>query len=260
MTNRLENIIASNSLAGIGECGLDKNIISGGKSKNKNKDDSLGKELKEQQLVDMDMQMEILLIHLEVAAKYRRSVTIHCVSGCWLQLLDAFKIVTSQFGSGCIPSIILHSCHSLPVEMLPSFFSAVGDSYAAKKSVKSNENHKLKSDNFHFAEEDVPHVDGDNNFTRLYFSMSGRLFGSPKGIKLAKAVPLDRLLLETDSPDQIPVPFTGKGTDRKLSFNQPGTLSFTCVEMAKLLNSKCENLSIQTSSNACRAFNTNLDT
>jgi Tat protein secretion system quality control protein TatD with DNase activity len=251
-----------------------------------------------------DLQMKILGWHLEIAAKYRRPVTIHCVSGCWDHLLRLFKDkeIATAVTSGRIPSIILHSCHSLPVEMLPAFFSAVGDTFAlnnlalstnsTKKKKPGNEKRKpyplpefqivepssssrSSSSEVQLGDTIVEEGKDEDSHCRLYFSMSGRIFGSPKGIRLARTVPFKRLLLESDSPDQLPVPYIRKkstsdsksggsgGDSRKhgserntLSYNQPGTLTYTCVEMAKQLDVSCELMAKQTNENARKAYRT----
>eukprot|EP01036_Dinobryon_divergens_P031450 gene31450-40848_t len=266
LRQQLEQSLQRCATAGVGECGLDRNIIAAGKPEKASKQQPLeslpigdtkltGSTIPT--MVDMDLQMKILSWHLEIAAEYRRPVTIHCVSGCWDHLLRLLKDkdMTSTVMSGRIPSIILHSCHSLPVDMLPAFFSAVGDTYALKKHAQSTSTTTSKLKNRKEKGEPIPEFqiiessptsssehsptsrddEGDNSDSgshcRLYFSMSGRVFGSPKGIRLARSVPFSRLLLESDSPDQLPVPF-----------------------MARQLDISSERLAMQTSDNARKAY------
>ena len=308
-------MLTSCGTAGVGECGLDRNIIAAVKTEKASKqqsDESKPTWKSISSMMDMDLQMKILGWHLEIAAKYRRPVTIHCVSGCWDHLLRLFKDkeIATAVTSGRIPSIILHSCHSLPVDMLPAFFAAVGDTFAlnnlalspnsttkkkagnekrkpnsplpefqiVESSSSSSSSRSSSSSEVLLGDESVTKVEegkDEDSHCRLYFSMSGRIFGSPKGIRLARTVPFKRLLLESDSPDQLPVPYiskkstsdsksgSGGGDSRKhnserntLSYNQPGTLTYTCVEMAKQLDVSCELMAKQTNENARKAYRT----
>jgi len=61
-------------------------------------------------------------------------------------------------------------------------------------------------------------------------------------------LPLDRLLLETDSPFLAPTPFRGKP-------NKPAHIPAIATFIAKLRGISLEQLSEQTSANAQRLFN-----
>lgn len=63
----------------------------------------------------------------------------------------------------------------------------------------------------------------------------------------AKIVPLDRLLLETDSPYLTPVPYRGKE-------NQPTYVKYVAEEIAKLRNIDVEKIMTNTSKNAESVF------
>ncbi len=65
--------------------------------------------------------------------------------------------------------------------------------------------------------------------------------------EVAKIVPLDKLLLETDSPYLTPVPFRGKE-------NQPAYVKYVAEEIAKLRETNIEELMQRTSENAERVF------
>ena len=68
-----------------------------------------------------------------------------------------------------------------------------------------------------------------------------------KAKEVAKVVPLDRLLLETDAPYMTPVPYRGKE-------NQPAYVKFVAEEIAKLRNISFEEVENATTNNACKLF------
>ena len=66
--------------------------------------------------------------------------------------------------------------------------------------------------------------------------------------EVAKIVPLDKLLLETDAPYLTPVPFRGKE-------NQPAYVKYVAEEIAKLRGVSFEEISVKTDENAKKVFN-----
>lgn len=83
-----------------------------------------------------------------------------------------------------------------------------------------------------------------------YISFAGTLtFKNAVNLKEAlKAVPLDRLLIETDSPYLTPVPFRGKR-------NSPEYVRFVAMEASKLLQIPYEEICKITYDNAMEFFN-----
>lgn len=65
--------------------------------------------------------------------------------------------------------------------------------------------------------------------------------------EVAKLVPLDRLLIETDAPYLAPVPFRGKR-------NEPAYVKFVAEKIAELRNSSFEEIAAQTTRNANKLF------
>jgi TatD DNase family protein len=65
--------------------------------------------------------------------------------------------------------------------------------------------------------------------------------------EVASRMPIDRLLVETDSPYLSPHPFRGKT-------NEPARVAFTCGRIAELRGMEPEALALQTTRNACRLF------
>lgn len=86
----------------------------------------------------------------------------------------------------------------------------------------------------------------DLNF---YISFSGIVtFRNAVAIKeVAKAVPLDRMLIETDSPYLAPVPHRGKT-------NQPGWVRHVAEEIARLRGIPVETVAAETTANFFRLF------
>lgn len=83
----------------------------------------------------------------------------------------------------------------------------------------------------------------------FYISFSGIVtFKNAASLKeVAKQVPLDRILVETDSPYLAPVPFRGKT-------NQPAYVKFVAEEVAQLRNIDAEALALATTDNFFRLF------
>jgi TatD DNase family protein len=65
---------------------------------------------------------------------------------------------------------------------------------------------------------------------------------------VAKRIPLNRLLLETDAPFLTPIPYRGKR-------NEPSYIVHTAQKIAKLRGISFEEVSYQTSKNVCQLFN-----
>jgi len=82
-----------------------------------------------------------------------------------------------------------------------------------------------------------------------YVSFAGNLtYKSAEAIRdAASAVPLDRLLVETDAPFLAPVPHRGKP-------NRPGHVRLTAAELARLRGVDPETLETHLDANARRAF------
>ena len=124
---KLEELLLQNLKAGVGECGLDKNITS---------------------TTPLEEQESILLRHIQLARQYQRPLTIHCV-GYRAKLLEILKreyqLSTKKNRSerDRNPPLILHSCNSMPVDMVaqyckinaPVYFSLSGGA-SADKTIK----------------------------------------------------------------------------------------------------------------------------
>lgn len=86
----------------------------------------------------------------------------------------------------------------------------------------------------------------------FYLSMPGTITYSKAQMQqdVVRRIPLDRLLLETDAPFLAPVPFRGKT-------NEPSFIAYTAEKVAQLRACPLEEVSWQTSRNACRFFGIN---
>ena len=85
----------------------------------------------------------------------------------------------------------------------------------------------------------------------LYISFSGIVtFKNAVGLKdVARRVPLERILIETDAPYLAPVPFRGKT-------NEPGLVKYVAEEIARLRDIPLDQVASATTSNFFRLFKT----
>ena len=83
----------------------------------------------------------------------------------------------------------------------------------------------------------------------FYISFSGNLtFKNSHLPEVAKKLPLDRLLVETDSPFLSPVPFRGKT-------NEPGRARYVAEKLAEIFASNIDQIASITTANAKSLFN-----
>ena len=83
----------------------------------------------------------------------------------------------------------------------------------------------------------------------MYVSLSGAVTfkNAPKLTEVARNMPADRLLIETDCPYMAPVPMRGKR-------NEPAFVAYTCVKIAEIRGEAPEETARMTYENALRAF------
>ena len=88
----------------------------------------------------------------------------------------------------------------------------------------------------------------------FYISISGIVtFNKASNVReMAKQIPLDRLLIETDSPWLSPAPFRGKQ-------NHPGRVSLVAEKLAEIRQEDVESIARVTYDNANRLFNLKTD-
>ena len=88
----------------------------------------------------------------------------------------------------------------------------------------------------------------------FYISFSGIVtFKNAVALKeVAKNIPLDRMLIETDSPYLAPVPHRGK-------LNQPAFVRHVAEEIARLRATELDEIATATSANFCTLFKVNRD-
>ena len=83
----------------------------------------------------------------------------------------------------------------------------------------------------------------------FYISFSGNLtFKNSHLPEVAKKLPLDKLLVETDSPFLSPVPFRGKT-------NEPGRARYVVEKLAEIFDSDIDQIASMTTANAKNLFN-----
>ena len=71
--------------------------------------------------------------------------------------------------------------------------------------------------------------------------------GEPQ--QVARKMPLDRMLVETDSPYLAPVPYRGKS-------NQPAYVLHVAEQIARLRNTEVESIAAATTDNYFKLFST----
>jgi len=88
----------------------------------------------------------------------------------------------------------------------------------------------------------------------FYISFSGIVtFKNAVALKeVAKNIPLDRMLIETDSPYLAPVPHRGK-------LNQPAFVRHVAEEIARLRETELAEIAAATTSNFCTLFKVSKD-
>jgi len=88
----------------------------------------------------------------------------------------------------------------------------------------------------------------------MYISLAGPVtFKNAKIPKeVAKEIPLDKLLVETDCPYLSPAPFRGK-------VNEPKNVLYIAEEISKIKEISFEELSNQTYKNTCKLFNIEME-
>ena len=99
---------------------------------------------------------------------------------------------------------------------------------------------------------------GSSNFSKklldlgAYISLSGIITfkNSIELQKTASTIPMDRLLIETDSPFLAPVPKRG-------STNEPSFIKYTALKLAKIKNISYNDLIVYTSNNFIKLFSLN---
>lgn len=84
---------------------------------------------------------------------------------------------------------------------------------------------------------------------RFYFSFNAKQLGT-KESQLLKRIPVNRLLIESDSPDQIPNVFRDIG----IEYNEPAFVRYTCFEISKILGISARELALVTRNNNKRIY------
>jgi TatD DNase family protein len=82
----------------------------------------------------------------------------------------------------------------------------------------------------------------------VYFSFTARSLG-PREVRLVRSVPVERILVETDSPDQLPVELKGK-----MARNEMFVARMSCVRLAKAKEMEPVAFAIATAENARNVF------
>ncbi len=83
----------------------------------------------------------------------------------------------------------------------------------------------------------------------FYISFAGNLtYKNNELLEVAKEIPLDRLLIESDAPFLSPIPYRGKE-------NEPSRIKYTANKLAECHAVSCEIIELATQNNADKLFN-----
>ena len=169
-----------------------------------------GLDLRVKKEVSLEVQEQYLLRHISLASRWGRVLCIHCVQS-WGRL---YKILKEQYApcaaEKAMQGVILHSSNGIPEAMIGGF-AALPD---------------------------------------VFFSLNGRHTTSDKEHATIRSIPMERMLLETDSPDQLPLYFR----DLNLTHNHPRLLRYTVVDIARLRKVSPSSLANITTANFNRLF------
>ena len=159
--------------------------------------------------VSKEVQEHFLRRHFAAAQRHGRVLCIHCVQSwgsLYSVLKEEFAVVKGQGEAATrIQGVLLHSSNSLPEDMVSGF--------AALPSV--------------------------------YFSLNGRHTTSAKELATIRKIPSDKMLLETDSPDQLPLYFKSLS----LTHNSPRLIRYTVLDIARILKVTPTTVASTTTSN-----------
>jgi TatD DNase family protein len=182
-------------------------------------------------IVSVDTQEYIVQRHIALARLYNRPLTLHCV-GYWGRLLALLRDEDVNTLEKCSDDgdqyktclkIVIHSCNNIPINIAQSLLSMM--------------------------------------MSEVYFSFNGCQLLSSKQADMARSLPHDRLLIESDSPDQKP---RWEGCNEMLSrvsldldecsCNEPCFVTSACLVLSMALSIPLNEVGQLTSENASRVF------
>ena len=142
----------------------------------------------------------------------------------------------------------IHAASELDIPLIVHSRNAEEDTYNILKSEKKNSNLKVLihcfTGSYIFAKKLI-----DLN---CYISVSGIITfkKSEELVKTVSSIPIENLLVETDSPYLSPMPYRGKS-------NEPSYIVHTVQKLAEIKNISKENVALKTTENFKRLFNFN---
>jgi Tat protein secretion system quality control protein TatD with DNase activity len=154
------------------------------------------------------MQTEVLIAHMRVAYQFKLPLTLHIVQMYHhlIDLLTHNRIFLRYFTG--IPAIIFHFCNYIPHDVLSTllaykncFFSVNGKIIddINKEFTFNNSKESIKTAN-HKNANCADNVGSGNNISANK-KLNSR---HDNAISLLRTIPIDHLLIESDSPDQLP--------------------------------------------------------
>ena len=140
----------------------------------------------------------------------------------------------------------INAASKLDIPIIVHSRSAENETYDILKTENKNSNLKILLHCF----------TGSKDFAKklldinCYISISGIItFNNSKNLaETVSSIPIDRLLVETDSPYLAPVPYRGK-------LNEPSYITHTIKKISEIKNLKEDDVSINTTENFYKLFN-----
>ena len=214
LRQQLKELLTQPKVVAVGEIGLDYHVYKNTKYENTHI-------TKEYQL----KQKQLLELQLELAVIHKLPVILHCrdAHDDMIQTISAFAEATADKSSLGQQISRKHSPpnnYIKPAQVLPGVWHCFGGSTPQLQLIIT---------------------------MGYYVGFDGNITYSSDYSALVAATPLDRLLLETDSPFLIPVPYRGKR-------NEPGYLPYIAQTVAKYQTTPLSEVIHLSTNNALRLF------
>lgn len=126
----------------------------------------------------------------------------------------------------------------------------IRDVYQLALEILREENYKTKA-LFHFYKGNLIDTLAILNNPNYFFSFSGAITYNHKLDEVIKIIPLERIMIETDSPYATPKPLVEKR-------NTPLNVSYVASKIAEIKQISIEKVQQNTFENSCKFFNINL--
>lgn len=162
-------------------------------------------------------------------------------------MLEILRNLCAESNQTClaVPAFVLHSCNRMPIEMLPAFLQLPNVYFSFNGRTILNDTmllhlqHSSLVAEFQDVSLSMPRIPSLDPIPSLLRMESQGSRGLRNGLdtlnteaNLIKAVPLNRLLVETDSPDQLSSMLRNSQTS--ISMNEPLYVRLSYTAIAKI--------------------------